>query len=336
MAKKFLPVAFVAAIVVGLSLVGLRAPVFADYYLPVTVEPVTIPLWGPTWDHSPVTVSVTAGRGVTQAAIDQVWQAIDDWNHAIGTIPGAPVDAPFPFLVPAAEGSKAEIIIRPKSGGGMIQGQALCKSDENGFFIDCKVNVSGKAFGSDNPGDTVLSIAIQEIGHSLGLLHAEGDAAPQDVMYGTLQDPPNTAISVCDLDGWAAVMAWLLTGVDPVPPSVSSVSCGETTGGEGSGDPATVSVGTDKASYVNRETVHITVTVTDSSANPVTGAAVTVILTTAKGRQLSGSGGTNQGGIAKFTYKVNAKRDGIGEYTVAAEACNNGTCATGETSFQVE
>ncbi len=37
MAKKFLPVAFVAAIVVGLSLVGLRAPVFADHYLPVTV-----------------------------------------------------------------------------------------------------------------------------------------------------------------------------------------------------------------------------------------------------------------------------------------------------------
>ncbi len=332
MSKKFLQLAFVAAIALGLSLVGLRAPVFADHdnYDPVTVVPVTIPLWGPTWDHSPVTVSVDAGRGVTQEAINQVEQAIDDWNHAIATIGGAPL----PFLVPPSVGERAEIIIKVKSGGGMVQGQALAKTDNLGFFIDCKVNVSGKAFGTNNPDDTVLSIALQEIGHCLGLLHADNS---DDVMFGTLQDPPNTQVSFCDLDGWAEVMAWLLTGGIPALPTVNSVSCGETPGGGGatSGDPATVSVGTDNDSYSNRETVNITVTVTDSSANPVTGAAVTVTLTTAKGRRLSGSGGTDQRGIVKFTYKVNAKRDGIGGYTVAAEACNNLTCATGETSFQV-
>ncbi len=119
------------------------------------------------------------------------------------------------------------------------------------------------------------------------------------------------------------------------------MSCGESTGGGGpaSGDPDTVSVGTDKDSYSNRETVHITVTVMDNNSpdpDPVAGAEVGVILTTANGRQLSGSGGTDQDGIAMFTYRVNAKRDGSGGYTVAAEACNNGTCATGETSFQVE
>ena len=219
----------------------------------------------------------------------------------------------------------------------MVQGQALAKTDNLGFFIDCKVNVSGKAFGANNPDDTVLSIALQEIGHCLGLLHADNS---DDVMFGTLQDPPNTQISFCDLDGWAEVMAWLLTGGGiPALPTVNSVSCGETPGGGGatSGDPATVMVETDKGSYSNRETVNIAVTVTDGSANPIAGAEVSVTLTTANGRRLSGSGGTDQGGIAKFTYKVNAKRDGIGEYTVGAEACNNGTCATGETSsFQVE
>lgn len=332
MGKKFLQLALISAIALGLSLVGFKGLVLAHHYVPATVEPVTIPLWGPTWDHSPVTVSVDAGRGVTQAAIDQVWQAIDDWNHAIATNGGAPLS----FLVPPFEGEKAEIIIKVKSGGGMVQGQALAKTDNLGFFIDCKVNVSGKAFGANNPDDMVRSIALQEIGHCLGLLHADNS---DDVMFGALQDPPNTQISFCDLDGWAEVMAWLLTGGGiPALPTVNSVFCGETPGGGGatSGDPATVMVETDEGPYSNRETVNITVTVTDGSANPIAGAEVSVTLTTANGRRLSGSGGTDQGGIAKFTYKVNAKRDGIGEYTVTAEACNNGKCATGETSFQVE
>ena len=54
----------------------------------------------------------------------------------------------------------------------MVQGQAQCKS-EGDSFTNWKVNVSRKAFGLTNPGDTVLSIALQEIGHALGLLHAD-------------------------------------------------------------------------------------------------------------------------------------------------------------------
>lgn len=219
MAKGVLPDATIRiSIALLLAVTGVPGVALADHYAPAVVEPVTIPLWGPTWTVDSVTVSVSAGKGVSPAAVDEVWGAIDDWNHAIGTVAGAP----FPFLVPAAPGTTAQVIIKVKAGGGMVQGQALAGIDLNGFFTSCKVNVSGKAFGLTNSGTAVRSIALQEIGHCLGLLHADNS---DDVMFGTLQNPPNTVISFCDLEAWAAVMEWLLTGAPPARPSVSSVSC---------------------------------------------------------------------------------------------------------------
>ncbi|MBI1893105.1 MAG: hypothetical protein HYS14_03205 [Candidatus Rokubacteria bacterium] len=185
------------------------------HYGLANIAPETIPLWGPSWDHSPVTIVIQTSKGVTAQALTAITQAIDDWNHAITTGTGAPF--PFLWLVPA--GTPADIVVRPKTGGGMVQGQALCLTDASGFFRSCKVNISGKAFGLPNSADTVRSIALQEIGHALGLLHAEGPAASDDVMFGTVQNPPNIQISVCDVSAWAAVMAWLLTGTTPALPS---------------------------------------------------------------------------------------------------------------------
>ena len=282
------------------------------------VEPVTIPLWGPTWAKSEVTVSVDAGRGVSDAAVHQVRRAIADWQHAIDSRTGR-----FAFTEVVGD---ADVVVKVKKGGGMVQGQALCKSD-GGFFIDCKVNVSGKAFGSDNPDDTVLSIAIQELGHSLGLLHADN---PDDVMYGTLRNPPNTLISECDLDAWEAVMDWLLMPVtepDPAsayPPVVDSVSCGVV--GEDPAPPSysgilDVLVWTDQDQdpYINREFVLISVSVFQDG-DPVEDAAVHVTLVTAKGNTLVGDNTTNSEGIAGFRYRVNAGRNGLGTYHVLAEA----------------
>ena len=92
---------------------------------------------------------------------------------------------------------------------------------------------------------------------------------------------------------------------------------------------------TDKPSYVNRETVTITVTVTDGT-DPVPGAAVSRVVTTASGRTLSADGTTDGNGVATFTYKVNKKRDGIGTYTVDAAASVDGfDSGAGSTAFEV-
>ncbi len=106
----------------------------------------------------------------------------------------------------------------------------------------------------------------------------------------------------------------------------------------GSPTPAaalSISVETDNGSYVNREQVLITVTVTDGT-NPVEGAAVHVDLTTANEKKFAGEGTTDESGVAKFIYKVNSKRDGVGTYTLDATASKAGyTSGSGSTTFAV-
>ena len=93
---------------------------------------------------------------------------------------------------------------------------------------------------------------------------------------------------------------------------------------------------TDKASYVNKEQVEITVTVANG-ANPVEGAAVHVEITTGNERfRLVGDGNTDVEGVATFKYKINSKRDGVGTYTVDATASKDGfESGSGSKTFEV-
>lgn len=96
-----------------------------------------------------------------------------------------------------------------------------------------------------------------------------------------------------------------------------------------------VTVSTDKPSYVKRDTAIITANVTDGGT-PVGGAAVSIQITTAKGGQLSCSPTTNGNGDAVCTYKVNDKRDGKGTYTVNVTASKSGyDSGSGSTTFNV-
>ena len=103
------------------------------------------------------------------------------------------------------------------------------------------------------------------------------------------------------------------------------------------GAPPTLSVTvtTDKPSYVHREKVLITTTVTDGT-NPVAGAVVQIKVTTANGSTLGCSPTTDSAGIAKCTYKVNSKRDGTGTYTVDVTASKSGyDSGSDSTTFEV-
>jgi serine protease len=106
-------------------------------------------------------------------------------------------------------------------------------------------------------------------------------------------------------------------------------------GGGGGTGSLVVTVKTDKASYINRQNVAITVTVMDGT-NVVPGATVSTIIKTANGKQYSGSGTTGSDGKAIFNYKVNTKSDGTGTYTVTATATASGISGTGSISFVVQ
>jgi subtilisin family serine protease len=96
-----------------------------------------------------------------------------------------------------------------------------------------------------------------------------------------------------------------------------------------------VSVATDAMSYVQRDTVNITVLV--SSANgAISGATVSVVISTTSGRTLTSTATTDSTGKAVVQYQANAKRDGSGTYTVTAAASMAGyNSGSASTTFKV-
>lgn len=312
----------VLILLMGLFLVPLSDAIAdnQDAYTLETIEPQTIPLWGQrTWAKENVTVIINANNGVTPEAVAKVEQSVHDWNRAIHARLGA---ATLFHLVLITEG-KADITIRPKAGGGSIQGMAMCKDDGNGFFTDCKLNVSGKAFGSPNPAATVLSISLQELGHALGLLHSGNK---KDVMHGTLQEDPNTVISNCDIDTWEAVMHWLVEGGTPHRPHVDSVSCGDTTPPP---DPGSDPTGVDyHSSWINSVApfrrgwyqLRATITIRDSDELAAEGVTVTGRIYR-DGRTFPYTETTDQDGQVQFGLRT--KNTGI-EYTVSVDTVVDG------------
>ena len=266
----------------------------------------TIPLWGPSWCKDAVTWRIDNFDKITESAQDEMLAGIETWAH----------NHPEGFtLTQVADGETPDMTIKFKKGGGRVQGHALQQSD-SGCFTSVKISVSGKAFGQDSPMGQVESITIQEVGHGLGLLHSDNT---NDVMYGQVQSPPNVNLSACDLEAWNAVQ-------DPND-TRTEVFCNPTDPGEGPGpaNPTTIDITNshdhenqrEDDSYSNRDTVHIFVN-TD-----VSGASVHVEIAAPKST-LSGDTTTNDSGQAHIHYKVNAGRDGKGDYHIFTTVTNNG------------
>ncbi len=100
-------------------------------------------------------------------------------------------------------------------------------------------------------------------------------------------------------------------------------------GGGGTTGTLSAAVTTNKTSYVNAETVTITVTVKDGANAAVSGAAVSPTITTPKNKKVTlPSGSTNTSGVATFTYTVNTKTGGTGTYTISVTASKTGYTST--------
>lgn len=97
-----------------------------------------------------------------------------------------------------------------------------------------------------------------------------------------------------------------------------------------------MSVTTNKAEYVDRETVQITHTVKAGGA-PVAGAAVKSTLTTALGKLVTRSGNTNTNGVYVYTYRLSTKKDGTGPFKVEATCSKSGyVSGSGSVTFEVK
>jgi subtilase family serine protease len=94
-----------------------------------------------------------------------------------------------------------------------------------------------------------------------------------------------------------------------------------------------VSLTTNKATYPQKSTAEITVTVTNST--PVSGASITLTVKSPNGSTLQGTGKTNSNGQATFSYSI-SKSATLGTYTATATATKSGyVSGSGSTTFSV-
>lgn len=185
------------------------------------------PFW---WDHTDLTVAVSAAPNVDPQLVQAIHDGIATWSTVLASrLPTISLTD----VTNTARGRSADIVVHyvPKAGGFSWGGTAVCgyQKCSNVLLRSDLIGLDQTRNGEPDFDETRLyRMAVHEMGHALGLGHATPLLTSVDIMgYGwALPDPDLTPIlSDCDLDGIAATFAWALNGEEPHPATVDSVTC---------------------------------------------------------------------------------------------------------------
>jgi len=172
--------------------------------------------WNDKLADGELTYRISGGDATAQQAVRE---AIEEWDANIGLMLTE-------LVINSGNGggkTKADIEVKFKEGGGTIAGQALRKFDRSGFVNSVQISISGKAFGTTNNVIIVKQVTKHEMGHALGLGHANFDG---DLMSTTVQSGSGV-ISLCDINGVIEANHWKLVDNYNTPhtPHVTHVHC---------------------------------------------------------------------------------------------------------------
>jgi predicted Zn-dependent protease len=130
---------------------------------------------------------------------NEVREAFDSWNKQLTTLR---------LLETYSEDKKAEIIVTfgdidsgnsnqlvKNAEAGQTAGQSVNSLDQSGYITNSRIILSDKIFDKKSDYSTLYTVVLHEIGHVLGLGHANFN----DLMNSLVSN--QNEISVCDVNG---------------------------------------------------------------------------------------------------------------------------------------
>ncbi len=113
---------------------------------------------------------------------------------------------------------QADIKITFRNDNGKVAGQTTTNFDSKGFIFDAKISLAEKAFGKQLSKKIIEYISKHEIGHALGLGHAN---FKESLMSSLVYDSYNV-ITDCEREAFAEANKWKIID-NSLSPKVSGI-----------------------------------------------------------------------------------------------------------------
>jgi hypothetical protein len=183
------------------------------------------------WDHSDLTIAVLNAPNVDDENYDAIREAIATWSEVLAEEFDGAITL-TDVTETARNPQRADIVVHyvPHAGGSQWGGYAVCGAQRcNNVIVRSDVPDLIDVGVPDYDPQRVYRVALHEIGHALGLGHAEPLTETNDLMgYGWSAPEPDTTpvLSQCDLDALRyEVFAWVFEDVDPYPSTDPEYVC---------------------------------------------------------------------------------------------------------------